>query len=456
LQGNSLALRISDPKDDNLIGKTPGIWLNPSSMISCDFEGRPFRQFIPTNISLFTCPVNSAEVIDPQMHGVSEPVMDEKVRQQGAQNMTDSELKNITDIVSNWRADINLPMPAQVILKNNNLISPEVIAELLVALVQSLSYEYFKDIICLVDVCEKALEKNPNAMMVSAFAAWSQGYTNECERWSKNLIAIAPNHPAGYLRLGLNFLTNQRFVEAFVSLSAGMRNANNDQSLIGWFLLAQRMASGPREVAFEKYGKRFRYRLSCFNTQAVESDAAHLGGRFTEEQELAFLAGALAGCKSFVEVGALVGNHTVFLASVFRPEKYLVVDADERSIAETTANVELNRENYPQTVFSFVESALAGSGGEEMQIGTKKVMTRTLAELLPDDVDFLKIDIDGMEGALLEPLVAFASDKDIRIFIEVETRFLSDYEKKMATIGYQIIHRTDHGSYLILLLRKVS
>ena len=52
-QGHSLALRISDTKDANLIGETSGIWLNPSSMISCDFEGRPFRQFIPTNISLF-------------------------------------------------------------------------------------------------------------------------------------------------------------------------------------------------------------------------------------------------------------------------------------------------------------------------------------------------------------------------------------------------------------------
>lgn len=52
-QGHSLALRISDSKDASLIGETSGIWLNPSSMISCDFEGRPFRQFIPTNISLF-------------------------------------------------------------------------------------------------------------------------------------------------------------------------------------------------------------------------------------------------------------------------------------------------------------------------------------------------------------------------------------------------------------------
>jgi predicted O-linked N-acetylglucosamine transferase (SPINDLY family) len=51
-EGQSLSLRISDPKDESLIWKTSGMWLNPSSMILYDFEGRPFPQFIPTNISL--------------------------------------------------------------------------------------------------------------------------------------------------------------------------------------------------------------------------------------------------------------------------------------------------------------------------------------------------------------------------------------------------------------------
>ena len=377
------------------------------------------------------------------------------IRNKNYNIMANIEYKHLAEIISKWRVDKNLPLSAKEILKKNPLLSADVVAQLLSAIVQSYCYDYFKDIVRLVSAYERDLEKNPNSMLQASFAAWAKGFQSETEKWSKNLIAMAPAHPAGYMRLGLNYLTSQKFVEAFVALSAGMRNANNDQSLIAWFHLAQRMASGSREVVFEKYGKRFRFSLSCFNTQATESDAAHLGGQFTEEQELDFLAGALAGCKSFVEVGALVGNHTVFLASVFQPEKYLVVDADELSIAETMANVELNRENYPQTIFSFVESALAGSGGEEVQIGRKKVMTRTLEDLLPEDVDFLKIDIDGMEGALLEPLVAFASEKDIRIFIEVETRFLSNYEKRMATIGYQIIHRSDHGSYLNLLLKRV-
>jgi hypothetical protein len=94
------------------------------------------------------------------------------------------------------------------------------------------------------------------------------------------------------------------------------------------------------------------------------------------------------------------------------------------------------------------------SSGEEVQIGTKKVMTRTLEDLLPEDLDFLKIDIDGMEGALLLPLVHFIQNKNIRIFIEVESEFLLDYEREMRAIGYAISHRTDHGNYSNLFLQR--
>ena len=151
---------------------------------------------------------------------------------------------------------------------------------------------------------------------------------------------------------------------------------------------------------------------------------------------------------------AHVGNHTVFLASFLQPEKYLILDALDLSIQETKKNVECNRDNYPKTVFNFVEAALGASGGEEVVIGGKKVMTHTLEELIPKDVDFLKIDIDGMEGPLLDPLIAFISDKNLKIFIEVESQYLEAYNKKMSAIGYLITNKTDHGSYSNIFLQK--
>jgi FkbM family methyltransferase len=358
------------------------------------------------------------------------------------------------EILSKWSADPELPKEAREILAKATDCTAGTVVALLATLVRNHKYDYFKDLVRLVSAYEKELEKNPNVMIQASFAAWAQGIHEECERWAKKLISLAPRHPSGYLRLGLSCLTSGKFVDAFLALSAGARNTKEDQQLNGWLQLAERMALGQTVARFEKFGKLFCFRMTCFNTQAAESDLAHLTGRFTEEQELQFLAGALVGCKSFVEVGALVGNHTVFLASVHQPEKYLVVDADERSIGETSANVELNRANYLRTSFRFVESALGGVGGEEIRIGPKSVMTRTLEELLPTDVDFLKIDIDGMEGPLLESLMRFVRDKSIRIFIEVQSPLFADYEKRMAEVGYKITHRSDHGNYSNLFFQR--
>ena len=110
--------------------------------------------------------------------------------------------------------------------------------------------------------------------------------------------------------------------------------------------------------------------------------------------------------------------------------------------------------NIPWAAISSLLPAGTNRGGEEVQIGTKKVKTRTLEDLLPEDVDFLKIDIDGMEGALLLPLVHFIQNKNIRIFIELESEFLLDYEREMRAIGYTISHRTDHGNYSNLFLQR--
>lgn len=360
----------------------------------------------------------------------------------------------VHEILARLQTDSDLPATAQKILEKTPIASSNLVADLLFCIIKELRYSYFKDLVHLVLAYEADLEKNANVMLQAAFAAWVQGFNDDCERWSKRVISMAPKHPSGYLRLGLNFLSNQKFVEAFIVLSAGLRNTNNNQELVGWFFLSERMAVGSRDVVFKKFGKTFHFQLSCFNGQAMESDAAHLSGGFTEESELEFLAGVLDGCKSFVEVGALVGNHTVFLASFLQPEKYLIVDALDLSIQETKKNVECNRCNYPRTVFNFVEAALGASGDDEVVIGGKKVMTRPLEELIPEDVDFLKIDIDGMEGSLLDPLIAFISDKNLKIFIEVESQYLEAYNKKMNAIGYLITNKTDHGSYSNLFLQK--
>lgn len=326
--------------------------------------------------------------------------------------------------------------------------------DFLAHVVSTSDYDHFDEALDLVRCHEEDLENDPNVMQQAAFAAWAKGYNEDCEKWARRVVLLSPGHAGGYLRLGMGLLTAQRFLDAFLVLSAGMANSNAQQQLKGWWALSRRMALGPNEVSFEKFGKEFKFRLTCFSTQAVESDMSHLRGAFTEEDELQYLAGALSGARHLMEVGSLVGNHTVFLASMVCPESYLVVDADSRSIAETKANVELNQGNFPETKFEFLESALAGEGGRTVMIGGKPVTTRTLLELVPAGIDFLKIDIDGMEGALLAPLAELLSKFRIKLLIEVESRYEPDYLATMGGIGYALKNRIGHGAYANLFFEK--
>lgn len=59
-----------------------------------------------------------------------------------------------------------------------------------------------------------------------------------------------------------------------------------------------------------------------------------------------------------------------------------------------------------------------------------------------------------MESPLLDFLINVISDKTIKIFIEVESKYLEAYNKKMSEIGYVITNKTDHGSYSNLFLQK--
>ena len=362
----------------------------------------------------------------------------------------------VPDLILSLKLDVNLPPRALQLLEENPVVSSSLVSKLLSVLVESLSYTHFPLVLSLVRNFEAELENNPMVMLQAAFAAWASGDHDDCEKWSRQVIYLAPNHAAGYLRLGTCYLTTQRFMDSFLTLSAGLNNANKDPQLIGWWHLAERMARGSNEVVFEKWGEAFKFRMTCFNTQAMESDAAHLGGRFTEEGELDYLKSFLIGCKNFVEIGVLVGNHSVCLATLHKPDSYLIVDADSRSLTETAHNLELNRKNYPNTVFKYQECALAAVAGERVVISGREAVTVNLESLVAEKTDFIKIDIDGMEGALLMTLCHFLSTRRVKILIEVESQFQNDYKEKMALVGYQIVHRIEHGNYANLFLEYIA
>jgi hypothetical protein len=184
---------------------------------------------------------------------------------------------------------LNLPDGFAALCASGPLPLDKIAATFLDHCVKYSDYEKFDDALDLVRIAGERLEGNPSAMMQASFAAWANGYNADSEKWAKLVIQMLPEHPGGYLRLGMALLTSQRFMDSFLAFSAGVANAGGNNQIGGWLTLSKRMALGPREVAFEKFGKNFKFRLTCFSTQAVESELSHLQGKFTEEEELLLL-----------------------------------------------------------------------------------------------------------------------------------------------------------------------
>lgn len=308
-------------------------------------------------------------------------------------------------------------------------------------------YEHFGVVLDLIRVHEADFVDDAEVMHRAGFVAWVQRSSEECIRWAQRVVSMAPTAFNGYLRLGMNGLSQQRPMDAFLAFSAGINNAENAKPLMLWWRLSEHLAQGKGDAVFEKWGHRFRFRLSCFSTQAVEADAIHVDGRFTEEAELAYLSQVLKGCEHLLEVGTLVGNHSVCLATMVEPKTLRIVDANDRSIEETHHNLSLNRESYPRTKISFLHAALAGPETSEVTIEGKTVKAVTLEAILVPEIDFVKIDVDGMEAELLEPLCRLLPDRNCRLMIEVENPMKPGFVEKMLTIGYCVKHEFVHEDY---------
>ena len=194
---------------------------------------------------------------------------------------------------------------------------------------------------------------------------------------------------------------------------------------------------GTKQGRFEVDGREYEFALSCFSTQAMEAAVHHAHGTFTELEELRFLRQAVGEAKVIVEVGTLVGNHTVFFAKNLNPQKMICFDADPRSIEHTARNFRLN---VPADETPTLVSVHKAVGGEHKTIdfGGRSVEMTTLSDEVTDPVDFMKIDVDGMEMQVLSGARSLFQKHRPRAFIEVANANAEAFKTFLDEIGYTV------------------
>lgn len=150
----------------------------------------------------------------------------------------------------------------------------------------------------------------------------------------------------------------------------------------------------------------------------------HVQGQFYEIEELEYLRMLIPPRSHILDIGANIGNHSVYFSTHCRAERVIPFEASPRAIALLRMNCKANRaktfdldqlglavSDGPGTVtFEHVQKDNLGSqsftdiapvqAADSAQTNT--IRTIAIDSLNLDKLDFVKIDVEGMEMRVLD------------------------------------------------------
>jgi FkbM family methyltransferase len=186
----------------------------------------------------------------------------------------------------------------------------------------------------------------------------------------------------------------------------------------------------------------------------------HMAGRFYEPDELDIIRRHFRPGGVFLDIGSNVGNHAVFAALVLHAARVVVIEPNPVAIAVLRANAALNRlEAVIDCRWLGVGLGAASAEGFGVRAGPMNLgggrMVEGVGDLRilagdeitgGDHVDFLKIDVEGMELDVLAGLAATIARCRPSIFIEVDDHNQAGFDTWVADHGYRIAAR--HKRYM--------
>lgn len=195
--------------------------------------------------------------------------------------------------------------------------------------------------------------------------------------------------------------------------------------------------------------------LSFFVTNEADLiQRHHASGLFYETEELAIIARHFPAGGTFLDVGANVGNHAIYVAKFLRPHRVIVIEPNPTAIIVLRTNIKLNALTsiVDETHLGIGLSDRAGHGSltvQENNLGGARLslapspqatipVIRGDALLADQRIDFIKLDVEGMELAALDGLTDTIGRCRPAIFAEIEDRNRQGFETWLERLGYQV------------------
>ncbi|MDT2019453.1 FkbM family methyltransferase [Methylocella sp. CPCC 101449] len=200
---------------------------------------------------------------------------------------------------------------------------------------------------------------------------------------------------------------------------------------------------------------KFEYRSEevCFFIQNKNDiiQKRHASGVFYEIEELSIIEKYFEG-GVFLDVGTNVGNHAIFAAKYLHPDEIILIEPNQEAIDILDINLRLNE------LKSKIRTDLLGIGLSE-KAGKSKVVSQTDnlggARLVADEqggiqlargddllsgqrIDFIKLDVEGLEIAALNGLIMTIKRYAPKMFVEVDHRNRDLFLNFISELDYSV------------------
>lgn len=191
---------------------------------------------------------------------------------------------------------------------------------------------------------------------------------------------------------------------------------------------------------------------------ATDKDAdpiqrAHRNASFYEAEELALLRDHVKPGATFVDIGANVGNHTLYAAMFLDAGRVIPLEPNPLALRLLLLNVMLNgvEDRVVTTGLGYgladrvaqgfgMEARTKNLGAAKMLAGEGDISVLTGDALLEgESVDFIKLDVEGMEMQALGGLTATIARCRPSMLIEVDQQNYDAFDAWRVDAGYDVL-----------------
>lgn len=231
---------------------------------------------------------------------------------------------------------------------------------------------------------------------------------------------------------------------------------------------APEIFSGVDVVSCTIEGKRMLFAVDMENDPIQRN---HRLGRFYEQKELRLIGRWFPKGGVFVDIGANVGNHSLYVARFLQPAAVIPFEPNPLAFNLLRANVHLNGftdqfdlrhlglgvSSKPASGYA-MQKRTKNLGGAKMLEGKGDIEVRPGDDMLRGVApSMIKIDVEGMEMDVLSGLEATVATHKPTIMVEVDDKNAEAFSDWATDRGYKIQRRFRHyktnENYFIVPIR---